>query len=105
MELDELRPQLLEILQEQPDRYWTTYSIWHRLQQRYPDSARRLEQEYGEGVGEGGGHQYRPTSYISLSLGQVPRLVDGTRKLHAVGLSVHGINASFDELALFRWIG
>ena len=96
----EILQHLLTILREHPHRYYTSYYLWYRLDRDRPDLARRLEEAYGEGVGEGGGAHYRATSYISQILGHSRDDVD-RQWVHAEGLSVHGIRASYDEIALF----
>ena len=102
-ERDEIIGQLLAILQEHSHRYYTAYYLWYRLARDWPASARRLEDAYGKGVGEGGGAHYRATSYISQMLGHA---TDVDRQwVHADGLSVHGIRASYPEIGLYRWTG
>jgi hypothetical protein len=102
-EQDEIAGLLLAVLQEHPHRFYTAYYLWYRLGRDRPDLARRLEEAYGEGVGEGGGAHYRATSYISQVLGHT---VNVERQwVHADGLAVHGIRASYDEIRLYRWTG
>ena len=98
MELNELRPQLVEILQERPDEFWLAYSVWLRLREHFPEQAERLATEYGgeNTVGEGGDVQYSPASYIAQSLADYQ-----VGRLYARGLSVGGIRASYEWLAVF----
>lgn len=98
---DEIVAELLTILREHPNRYFTSYYLWYRLGRDHEPLARLLEATYGDAVGEGGGAPYGPATYLSQMLGHRD---DVDRQfLHADGLEVHGIPASYDEIGLFRW--
>ena len=71
LSLTELRSQLHEILHEHPDEFWTAYSIWTRLQDRFPEQAERLSEEYGDRAGRHAGSSYSPASYIGCRMIQV----------------------------------
>lgn len=104
MELHELRPELLEILREQPDRWWPSYSLWFRLQERFPEQASLLSNEYEGRIGDGGGGpggNYGMVSHISHSLNQVPEQVEKAF-LHTKGLRFRNVRASDTVVAMFR---
>ncbi len=104
MQLDVIRTELIDIIREHEDRYWTGYSVWSRLKVRFPEQAEGLARTYSDGVGRGGGVNYGPVSHISQSLASVPDLVD-RQWLDAKGLRVREHEASDDVIAIFRWIG
>jgi hypothetical protein len=106
MRLDEIRPQLVSILQERPDEFWLAYTVWLRLNERFPEQAARIAAEYGgfEAVGEGGDVQFGPASYIAQSLRRFEPQVE-VRRLFAKGLSVGEIKTSYEWLSVYRWCG
>jgi len=104
MQLETFRQELIDVIREHEDRYWTGYAIWAHFQRRFPQSADELTRQYTDGVGRGGDTNFGPVSYIAQSLGRVPNLVD-RQWLHAKGLAVNGREASGDSVAVFRWRG
>jgi hypothetical protein len=108
MRLDEFRPHLFAVLEEQPDRHWLTLSIWHRFQECFQDEARRLRANCRAKPGKNGGDGWSPLTYIAHSLAAMPEQVDCS-KLHVQGvgpITVHDDQVSDEQHpAIFRWIG
>ncbi len=93
---------LHSILQEHPHRYYNSYYLWHKVNRDHSHLANRLKEVYGEGVGTGAGEHFSPASYISQVLSRSDKIAEPLW-LHTVGMSVHGISASYDETRIYKW--
>ncbi len=104
-EVEVIRAALVPLLQEQPLRRWTAYSLWHRIEATNPDLAQRIIERYGPAVGHRGGAHRGPVHTIShiLGHGYTPGVID--EKLECDGMVIHSVPVSPnpDGTAIFHW--
>ena len=99
----EIRTALLNILSENPRNYWLSYSLWIEMGRRWPNLTEYLLAQYGPAIGKHGNDRYGPISHISKLLATTPGVERAD--LRTKGLTVDGIVASGEFLAIFRSSG
>ena len=104
-EVEIIRVALVPLLQEQPPRWWTAYSLWHRIEGTDPDLARRIVDRYGTAVGQGGGDHTGRAHGIATILGAERTPHVETDYLETVGLSIGDVPFSRNPrgTAIFHW--
>ncbi|MCP3099923.1 hypothetical protein LZ198_13690 [Myxococcus sp. K15C18031901] len=78
MQTAEIKDAVLQILMEQPERFYSAYQICQRLEVDHPNLWKRLVADYpsthpSTPMGEGTGNQYSPASFVANALAQFVR--------------------------------
>jgi len=103
MQFETIRRELIDIIREHEDRYWTGYAIWAHLKQRFPQAAAEISQSSSD-ASNGSDANRGPVSFITQSLSHAPNLVD-QQWVYTQGISVNGREIAGERVAVFRWCG
>jgi len=99
-----VRQELIDVIREHEDRYWTGYAIWAHLKQRFPQAAEDIARASRERASHGAGADFCAVSLITQNLTRATNLVD-KQWVHTQGLTPDGRDAGRECVAVFRYRG